>query len=271
MNNNVKARPPFAYYGGKQRIAERIAALLPDHDHYVEPFCGGLSVLAAKEPAHMETINDLDEYVMTFWRVLRDRPEELIRVCALTPHSRTERQRATDLEGFDELETARLVWTAIAQGRAGQLRKTGWRHHINPSGHSMGMPGYLASYVDRMTPMAERLHHVSLECMPALELIAKYGRDPRVLIYADPPYPVAVRKSHKYRVEMHDDIDHEDLADALKRVNAAVVISSYAGPLYNALYADWHRHEIKANTGQGSGDQTRTEVLWSNRPFRGAA
>jgi hypothetical protein len=31
-------RPPFIYYGGKQRTAAVIAGLLPAHTHYVEPF-----------------------------------------------------------------------------------------------------------------------------------------------------------------------------------------------------------------------------------------
>lgn len=26
-------RPPFVYYGGKSKLAERIAALLPEHTH----------------------------------------------------------------------------------------------------------------------------------------------------------------------------------------------------------------------------------------------
>src|SRR5581483_8308505 len=31
-------KPPFTYFGGKLKLAERIAALLPSHQHYVEPF-----------------------------------------------------------------------------------------------------------------------------------------------------------------------------------------------------------------------------------------
>lgn len=82
--------PPMAYYGGKTRLAAKIAALLPAHDHYVEPFAGSLAVLLAKKPSRMETVNDLENLLMTFWRVLRDKPEQLARVCALTPHSRAE-------------------------------------------------------------------------------------------------------------------------------------------------------------------------------------
>ncbi|MFF7576840.1 DNA adenine methylase [Streptomyces sp. NPDC008061] len=83
-------KSPVPYFGGKQRLASWIVSLLPEHDHYVEPFAGSLSVLLAKQPSRMETVNDLDGELMTFWRVLRDQPEQLIRACMLTPHSRAE-------------------------------------------------------------------------------------------------------------------------------------------------------------------------------------
>src|SRR5581483_5983322 len=101
-------KPPFTYFGGKLKLAERIAALLPSHQHYEEPFAGSLAVLLAKSPSPMETVNDLDGRLMSFWRVLRNRPGELERVCALTPHSRTEYLAAYE-PAEDELESARRL------------------------------------------------------------------------------------------------------------------------------------------------------------------
>ena len=46
-------KPPFPYYGGKTRVAEEIASILPAHRHYVEPFFGAGSVLLAKPPIMM--------------------------------------------------------------------------------------------------------------------------------------------------------------------------------------------------------------------------
>jgi hypothetical protein len=36
----VRVKPPFAYYGGKGRLAPWIVTLLPAHRVYVEPFAG---------------------------------------------------------------------------------------------------------------------------------------------------------------------------------------------------------------------------------------
>lgn len=264
--------PPFAYYGGKTTLAARIAWLLPQHRHYVEPFAGSLAVLLAKPPALFETVNDVDGRLMTFWRVLRERPDDLTRVCALTPHSRVEHQLAYDLDGLDELEVARRVWVSLTQGRGGSLRRTGWRHFQDPGSRGpTSMPDYLASYVERMRGAAGRLADVSLECRDALDVIGDYGRHAEVCIYADPPYLGSTRSSRQYGVEMSSDAEHRALADVLRGCEASVVLSGYHSPLYDELYDGWHVVEFAAFTGQGNhgenANDRRVEVLWSNRPI----
>lgn len=263
-------KPPFAYYGGKTTIAERIVGLMPPHRHYVEPFAGSLAVLLAKPPALMETVNDLDGHLMTFWRILRDRPEDLMRVCALTPHGRAEHQAAYDLAECEDLERARRVWVCLTQGRGNTLRRTGWRHFQDPGRRGpTSMPDYLSSYVERMRGAAARLAHVSLEARDALDVIGDYGRHEEVLIYADPPYLGSTRSSRQYLVEMSHDDEHQALADALRDCKATVVLSGYESPLYDGLYDGWQRHEIETYTGQGNHaeerNDRRTEVLWCNR------
>lgn len=263
-------KPPIPYFGGKITLGPTIADLLPEHAHYVEPYCGSLAVLLAKAPSVMETVNDLDGALMTFWRVLRDRAADLERVCSLTPHARSEHAASYNLDLEDELEVARRIWVQLTQGRAGTRRRTGWRHYAKPAGQT-SMPAYLAAYVDRIAPAAARLSDVSLECLPALELIAKYGAHRDVLLYVDPPYVGSTRsKSYDgYVHEMRAESDHRELAEALHAARATVVLSGYASDLYDRdLYAGWDRHTMSAGTGQGSeGWSNRTEVLWSNRPL----
>jgi DNA adenine methylase len=266
-------KPPFTYFGGKTAIAERIAELLPPHEHYVEPFAGSLAVLLAKHPSAMETVNDLDGDLMNFWRVLRDRPADLERVCALTPHSRAEYLACYE-PASDDLERARRVWVNLTQGRGGQMRRTGWRFYQDPRGSHSSMPEYLGAYVARIVPTAARLASVSLECKPALEIIEGYGRHPETLIYADPPYLGSLRtlnhgrcRGPDYTHDLRTDEEHAELAEVLHASVAMVVLSGYDAPLYDALYGDWYRAEIGTQTGNGGTDRARTEVLWSNRPF----
>lgn len=264
----MSLKTPMTYFGGKTRLADRIVALLPDHEHYVEPFGGSLAVLLAKQRSKLETVNDIDGDLMLFWRLLRERAADLERVCALTPHSRAEQRAAYDLSPYlDDLERARRVWVQLTQGRMGVRSKTGWRCYVDPAGTKTSMPGYLDGYVDRMAAAAERLHHVSLECRPALELIRLYGTQPSVLIYADPPYLASTRSGGRYEHELSTEEDHRELADVLLVSRAAVVLSGYQSQLYDQLYAGWDRVDILTFTGQGGTNGARTEVLWSNRPI----
>jgi DNA adenine methylase len=261
-------RPPFPYYGGKQTLAERLVALLPPHRHYVEPYAGSLAVLLGKPRSRFETANDLDDDLRNFWEVLRTRDDELEVACGLTPHSRAEHTAAMDAEQptEDPLERARRTWVLLTQGQSGATgRRTGWRFFSKTAGGSSPMPRYLEGYVERFGPCVARLHGVSLECRPALEVVGTYGRHEDVLLYIDPPYVLSTRKGRGYKHEMTDD-DHRALAAAVRRSAATVVLSGYPSDLYDLeLFPDWHRVELPAGTGNGGEWRERTEVVWSNR------
>lgn len=253
-------RPPFRYYGGKTLLAPEIARLLPEHEHYVEPFAGSLAVLLSKEPSRQETVNDLDGDLMLFWRVLRDRPADLERVTALTPHSRDELAAASELP-VDDLERARRIWVRLTQSRSHSMKQTGWKY-VRTLGYGARD---LDTFVSRIAPVASRLRSVSLESRDALDVIRDYGTEPTVCIYADPPYVGSTRATN-YGLEMTDDAQHETFAQACHDARAAVVISGYDSALYDHLFTDWHRIEMRGATTL-SGDRDRVEVLWSNRPI----
>lgn len=258
-------KPPFAYYGGKTTLAPIIAGLLPPHDHYVEPFAGSLAVLLAKEPVGWETVNDLDGDLVTFWRVLRDRPEELARAAMLTPHSREEYLTSADLDVPDEVERARRVWVRLTQGRSHSMKPTGWWYGKRARGRPFGPADNRLAFAERMHDAAERMKRVSIENRDALELIREYGDEPSVCIYADPPYLGSTRAAN-YGIEMLADDLHVTLAAALNECKASVVLSGYDSPLYADLFAGWHRTELKAPTSL-SGKAAQAEVLWSNVPL----
>lgn len=261
---------PVSYFGGKQFMAQRLVAAFPKHKHYVEPCGGSLAVLLAKPRSAQETVNDLDNMLMTFWKVLRERTEELEKVCALTPHSRAERELSYSIsDELDELEIARRVFVALTQGRTGSITRTGWRHTVKPT--STPMPVTLTRYARRLAPAAARLYGVSLECRPAVEVVRAYGHERSSLLYVDPPYIVdkGQRRGGEYRIEMTRTEAHRELLEACLAADAAVVISGYENKVYNAMLGDWYRYEIAASTQQGSGHGRRVEVVWSNRPLEG--
>ncbi|MEE2568589.1 DNA adenine methylase [Pseudarthrobacter sp. J64] len=266
MSQIAPLKPPFPYYGGKTRIAPAIVELLPEHKHYIEPFAGALSVLLAKPPSVMETVNDINGDIVNFFQVLRDNRAELEAVCFLTPHSRQEHASARVLDGADPIERARRTFVLLSQGRNASLRKTGWAHFQNPAGGG-SRSNYIRNMIGRFEPIAARILEVTLECRDGLTVIEEFGRFPDNLLYVDPPYLASTRTSSGYAAEFSRLDQHRVLLDALKECKAAVVLSGYPSELYESALAGWDRISVE---GSRNVNNTATpETIWSNRPLHG--
>ena len=106
---------------------------------------------------------------------------------------------------------------------------------------------------------------VSLECRPALEVIAAYGVTMTCCCTSIRPTLGSTRASRQYAVEMSSAAEHHELIEALQQCRAAVALSGYPSPLYDEALTDWRRVEFDAFTGQANTAGRRTEVLWVNR------
>ena len=112
------------YPGAKNRLAEWICNYIPKHDVYLEPYAGSLAVFFAKQPVRIETLNDLDGNVVNYFRVIRDKPQELIEKLSLTPYARGEYNTAFEQSKTDsEVEMARKFAVRCWQGFAVELLK----------------------------------------------------------------------------------------------------------------------------------------------------
>lgn len=272
-------KPPVPYYGAKARLAPWIIELLPPHRTYVESHAGSAAVLFAKTPSPVEIINDLDGNVVTFFRVLRDRRDELVEALLFTPYARAE-YAAADLDdlSLSDLERARRFFVRATQGfnGAGTGRWAGWsngiRHGSTCDAHT------IAGVVDRLGAVAERLRRVVIEQRPAVDMIPAYDSADTVL-FVDPPYLASTRRGtgrarpKDYAHDTSAPDDHRELAKALRGCVGTVLLCGYPSELYNELYGDWYcaRREVlqPAANRAGRTAQNATEVLWSNRPLDG--
>ena len=137
--------PVLKYYGSKFRLASWIISFFPEHRHYVEPFGGAANVLLQKPRSPLETYNDLNDDVVTFFRVPRDRPKELMRKIRLTPWSRSEFVACLRTNAdANEIEVARRLYFRIWMNYNGsQLGvPSNWRRHtLTADGASSAMFG----------------------------------------------------------------------------------------------------------------------------------
>jgi DNA adenine methylase len=256
-------RPALRYHGGKWRLAPWLLEYFPPHVCYVEPYGGGASVLLRKPLSHLEVYNDIDEEVVHFFRILRERTDELVHVIQLTPFSRAEVGLAYET-CEDPLERARRFYVRAWQARGGPRGqwRTGWRYQIT---HARGKRS-VDDWCDtgHLWAIVERLRRVQFECDHALSIIRRYD-NPTTLFYIDPPYPAdtrSLRWRHKaYTHEMSDE-DHTALAECLQQLKGMAIVSSYRSPLYDELYASWTRACTKSQT---DGKRKGTECIWLNQ------
>jgi DNA adenine methylase len=264
-----RKRIAFGWYGGKFSHLEWLLPLLPDCHHYCEPFAGSAAVLLNREPAPVETYNDLDGEVVNFFRTLRDDKDRLVEAIGLTPFSREEFGLACTLDpSLPPLERARRFYVRARQVRTGLAQTASLGRWANCKGTSRaGMSGVISRWlgaVEALPAIAERLLRVQIENRPALDVIALYD-SPDTLFYCDPPYVHETRGDDSaYGHEMTDD-EHAELADLLNTVKGRVAISNYPCALMDRLYPAprWHKAVSAAKTIHSTKGK-RAEVVWMN-------
>jgi DNA adenine methylase len=259
-------RPILRYHGGKWKLGEWIIEHLPQHRIYVEPFGGAASVLLRKRRSYAEVYNDLDGEIVNVFRVMRERPRELMSALTWTPFARGE-YRAAFEPSTDPLEMARRTiirsFMGFGSNAINRAVKSGFRANSNRSGTT---PAHdWANYPANVRFLTRRLRGVIIENKTASEIIKQHD-GAETLFYLDPPYVHSTRAldimhgDHGYSHEMTDQ-QHEELSAQLHEIQGMCVLSGYHGELYDRLYANWNRVECEA---LADGAAKRTEVLWFN-------
>lgn len=260
---------PFAWYGGKSRLAAQIVPLLPPHHTYVEPFGGAAAVLFSKPAATLEVYNDVDRGLVTFFRVLRDRPSELARALRLTPYSREEFAlcaRTWELID-DDVERARRWYVRCRQAFASSTATVGWGYERTGAARGGVRARSFATSINGLERFAERFRRVQVEQLDWREILDRYD-GPAACFYLDPPYHPDTRGRERHSTYVHEleAADHDDLVAAAIGLRGSVLISGYDHPSYRELEGGgFERFEFAHNTTASrvlSGRGPRTEVLW---------
>jgi len=264
----MKKLCPFGWFGGKFSHLKWLLPLLPETPQYCEPYGGSAAVLINKEPVSVETYNDIDGEVTNFFRMLREKKEELIEMIGLTPFSKEEFVAAIKSKTKDPLERARLFYVKARQVRTGLAQGATpgrWAHCVvaRNKGISVSVSRWLGA-VDTLPEIAERLLRVQIENEDAIKVIQKYDH-PDTLFYLDPPYPLEDRNGRAYRYE-YNTAQHECLAKVLHEIKGKAIISGYHGTM-DTLYPTWHSFDAPPSKCHSS-KQIRVEVVWANFPLK---
>jgi DNA adenine methylase len=88
--------------------------MIPEHQVYCEPFCGGAAIFFAKEPSKVEIINDTNGEIINFYEVLKLNFSALDQEIKISLHSRKQHHQAevvyANPDMFDRVKRAWAVW-----------------------------------------------------------------------------------------------------------------------------------------------------------------
>jgi DNA adenine methylase len=207
---------PLSYIGGKNRLATKIIALLPEHITYVEPFAGGAQVLFHKSPSNVEVLNDLDFDIVNFFRVCQWHYEELVRYLRFCLASRKlhELHVKTDPATLTDIQRAGRFFYLQKNSFGGLILKQKFHYGvIQPSNYNL----------ERIPQIIEQTHkrlaRVQIESLPYERVLEKYDRSTTVF-YLDPPY--WRRKLYKFNFS---DADFVDLDRRLRELKGSFLLS----------------------------------------------
>ncbi len=270
MESNTSYQPvnsPFKWVGGKSRLRKVIIDLIPSHTCYVELFAGAAWVLFGKPPSDVEVLNDLDQEVVTFFRVVKNQPEALIKAFEWELVSRAEFERlaALDVSELTDIQRAHRFYYLIMAGWGGELNYPRFATSITDGGHGNRLIGALETLQDRLKPVYQRLRTVIIENLTWQECFARYDRAGTVM-YIDPPYP---GNGCNYAHNMREWSAHEELATMLGRAKCQWILSSYDIPEIRDLFQNYYIISVQSSSGMqekkgGSTRVTNREVLITN-------
>jgi DNA adenine methylase len=245
------------YPGSKWKMAQLIVSLIPEHKNYLEPFAGSLAVFFNKNRVLCETINDLDSRLINLYKQMREEPEQLANLIALTPYSREEQSLSYEI-ATDKLEDARRMMVRLWFSIGGKTshhssfkRNTTWKGSYNTQ--------TWGKVPETILEAAERLKNVQIENRPAIQLIKEFD-DPETLIYIDPPYLPELLSNSYYKYEMVKD-EHVELLQIINKSRAKIILSGYESQLYSESLKGWKKFIVSTATFTG---KKQDEVLWLN-------
>jgi len=258
---------PFKWVGGKSRLRKQIISLLPTHTCYVELFAGAAWVLFGKPPSDVEVLNDIDEEIVTFFRVVKEKPEELVASFEWELVSRAEfkRQASLDPTRLNDVQRAHRFYYLIMAGWGGELKYPRFQTSISDGGHGNRLIGALETLQARLAPVHNRLRTVIIENMDWRKCVDRYDRKNTVM-YVDPPYP---DNGANYAHNMRDWREHQELAERLHNTECKWILSSYDIPEIRTLYPENYVVAVQMASGMktkkgGNERVINKEVLITN-------
>jgi DNA adenine methylase len=259
------------WIGGKHGKEERYVELMPKHKIFVDCFFGSGAVPFYKEtvdPAKMTVINDINDRLINYMLVLKDRPNELYRECSALPYSESLYEKwKWEPWPEDKFQAAVRFYylMRVCFGGGGHKYKNG----IGLS-KSQNKAKQLMSATELIPKMAELIRPWNILNRDFERIINLYDTED-TLFFLDPPY----HNHENMYFGGFEEKDHIRLKEALSKIKGKAIVCYYDSPLIAELYKDWYKIEYQTasqikNRADGEKCPVRTELILMNYKPAGA-
>lgn len=256
-------QPVAAWLGGKRNLAKRLVERINrvEHATYAECFVGmgGVFLRRTMRP-RCEVINDLNEDVATFFRVLQHHYVPFVEMIRWQISSRAnfEKLAAQDPATLTDLQrSARFLY----------LQRLAFGGKV-AGARSFGVAPALGARFDvtKIVPMLEALHErlsgVVIERLDWCALIDRWDRE-QTLFYLDPPY---YGNERDYGKNLFDRSQFEKMAERLAHLRGRFIMSINDHTEIRRIFTAFTIEEVDTRYtvgGQGNAKQV-TELIISN-------
>lgn len=249
----MKGNSPIPYMGGKRRLAKNLLPLFPRHTAYIEPFCGGASMLFMRqEAAAVEVINDLDSELVNFYRVTKHHPETFISEFknAIVSRKVFEWERQKPPETMTDIQRAARFY---------YLQKLSFGARGSHFGTSKTSPPRLnlLRIEEDISEAFLRLSRVTVECLSWDECIRRY-EGPETFFFVDPPY----WETESYPVGEFPWEQYVKLAEVMRKTPAKMMLTINNHPAIRKLFSEFKQQALSISyTVGGSRNRSSSSEL----------
>jgi DNA adenine methylase len=263
---------PLRYPGGKGKVADYFKKVFKDNllydGVYVEPYAGGASVglsLLFNEYASRIIINDIDKSIFSFWHSVLNETEVLCQIINDTPINIEVWDKQKNIQknksqedllqlGFSTFFLNRTNRSGILNaGIIGGREQTGkWKIDARFNKKKL---------ITRIEKIAQYKDKIEIHNSDAVELVTKLQSTlpSKSLFYFDPPYYV---KGKDLYLNYYNDIDHQNIAQAISNLNSQKWIVTYDNvEQIQLLYSAFRNKQFKLNYSAGNKAKKGDEIM----------
>lgn len=236
-------KTPISYYGGKQTMLPHILPLVPEHKIYTESFAGGAALYWAKEPAPLEVLNDVNSNLITFYKVVKHRFNELEVKVRDTLHSRETFDYASIVynypQFFEPVERAWALWVMSKMGFASKLDGA-FGYDKTSNSIAKKLLGSKELFADELS---KRIENTQIECTNALRIIESRDTS-ETFHFVDPPY---INSDCGHYSGTFNLMDFEELLQLLSVINGKFMLTMFPHKLLDEyiMNQNWNVKQVE--------------------------